>query len=103
MRPCGWWRLALIGAIALLYLPDPVPAQQPPALPTETIGLERAIELAEARNQQITVALSGVRRAEGNEQQARSGFFPQLFGSASYDRTLHSEFQGIFGGSSGPA
>ncbi len=83
--------------MVLVSPPSIAAARQAGPLQVETIRLERALELAEARNQQITVAQAGVRRAEGNEQQARSGFFPQLFGSASYDRTLDSEFQGIFG------
>jgi outer membrane protein len=50
----------------------------------------------------VWVAEAGVMRAMGNEKIARSGFFPQVSGSADYTRTLRSQFSGInFGGSGG--
>jgi len=104
---------ALVVAVFLLQVPVPAraqiagaqPARAEPVrpLPVGPLSLEQAIELAEARNQQIAVAQAGLARSEGNLRQARSGFLPQLFGSASYDRTLASEFEGLFGGPSGPA
>jgi outer membrane protein TolC len=70
-------------------------AQGPPGAP---LTLERVLELAEARSESIAVATAGVRRAEGELARARSGLFPQLNVSASYDRALASEFEGIFSG-----
>lgn len=95
---------ALALAVALAQVPA-VPALAGQAQPPQVtvLDLDQAIDLAVQRNQQMAIAEAGVVRAEGNQQQARSGYLPQLFGSASYDRTLDSEFQGIFEGSAGPA
>ena len=45
--------------------------------------------------------LRGCRRAEGQQARARSGLYPQLNLTASYDRTLATEFSGLFGGDAG--
>lgn len=97
-------RAAALALAAALAPAAAVPAQAGQAQPSQVmvLDLDQAIELAVERNQQMAIAQAGVLRAEGNEQQARSGYMPQLFGSASYDRTLDSEFQGIFEGPAGP-
>lgn len=69
---------------------------QTPAVPTGPITLEQALTLAEARSEAIAIARAGVARAEGDQVRARSGRLPQLSASASYDRALASEFEGIF-------
>jgi outer membrane protein TolC len=101
---------------------QPVPAQTPPAQPApgqpapaqpgpaqsgpaqsgaRVLTLDDALELVGPRNEQIEIAQAGVRRAVGGERRARSERFPQVNGSASYDRALASEFSGIFD-STGP-
>jgi outer membrane protein TolC len=82
----------------------PPPAAPPPAAAPSQAGasgarvltLDDALALAEARNETVLIAEAGVRRARGVEGQARSQRLPQLTGTASYDRTLASEFDGIF-------
>jgi outer membrane protein len=77
----------------------PVPdasAPQPPPAPARVLTLEDALALAEAGNEQVVIAEAGVARARGGEARARSERLPQLSGSASYDRTIKSEFEGIF-------
>jgi outer membrane protein len=74
---------------------------QAPAPPPGPLTLERVLELAEVRSESIAIAQAGVRRAEGDIIRARSGRYPQLSASASYDRALASEFEGIFD-SAGP-
>jgi outer membrane protein TolC len=69
---------------------------QAPALPAGPLTLEQVLELAEARSESIASAQAGVRRAEGEQTRARSGRYPQLSVSASYDRSLASEFEGVF-------
>jgi outer membrane protein len=69
---------------------------QAPALPAGPLTLAQVLELAEARSESIAVAQAGVRRAEGEQTRARSGRLPQLSLAASYDRSLASEFEGIF-------
>ena len=67
-----------------------------PQLPAGPLTLEQVLEVAEARSESIAIARAGVRRAEGEQVRARSGLRPQLSVSASYDRALASEFEGVF-------
>jgi outer membrane protein len=106
-----------VGALALLLAvmtaAEPLRAQREPlassglATSQSREGLSRAltldavIDLAEARSEQIAIAQFGVARAAAGEQRARSERLPQVAGAASYDRTIKSEFSGIF--SSGSA
>jgi outer membrane protein TolC len=69
---------------------------QAPALPAGPLTLEQVLELAESRSESIAAAQAGVRRAEGEQIRARSGRYPQLSAAASYDRSLASEFDGVF-------
>jgi outer membrane protein TolC len=70
-------------------------AAQTPAGP---LTLEQALEMAEVKSDTISAARAGVRRAEAEQIRARSGARPQLSASASYDRALASEFEGVFTG-----
>ena len=74
-----------------------------PAAPSLVLTLDEAIRLAEERSEQIARAQFGVARATADQQRARSERLPQISASASYDRTLKSEFSGLFSGSSEPA
>jgi outer membrane protein TolC len=65
--------------------------------------LDEVVALAEARSEQIAIAQFGVVRATADQQRARSEKLPQVNGSASYDRTLKSEFSGLFSGGTGAA
>ena len=80
-------------AIPVLMDSAPVAAQQPAP---RTLTLDEALELAEARSEQMAIARAGVERAGGELMRARSDLFPQLSGAVSYDRALASEFEGIF-------
>jgi len=80
-------------------------ARQEPATPSFSGGrlsLENAIAMAGRTSEQVAAARAGVSRAEGERVRARADLFPQLSGSASYDRTLATEFADIFGESAGP-
>jgi outer membrane protein len=79
--------LALAGA-----WPSTLEAQGLP----RTLTLDEALELAETTSERVAVAEAGVARADAVRALVRSELFPQLFGSASYDRTLRSEFEGLF-------
>ena len=57
-----------------------------------TISLDEAVRTAEAQSEAIRIARAGVQRAHGQQYQARSQRLPQLNGSASYTRTLASQF-----------
>jgi outer membrane protein len=98
-------------ATALVVLgarPASVNAQTTTTLPTvHTTGVPRAMSLdeavrtAESQSEAIRIARAGVQRAEGQQYQARSQYFPQINASASYTRTLASQFSSI--GGSAPA
>jgi outer membrane protein TolC len=63
-----------------------------------TLTLEDALQMAEARSEQMAIARAGVDRAAGEQIRARSDLFPQLSAAVSYDRALASEFSRIFEG-----
>jgi outer membrane protein len=87
----------LPGSLAGQVAPQP---SSPPR--TLVLSLEDALRIASGESETVWVAEAGVMRAVGNERIARSGFFPQVAGSAQYTRTLRSQFSGInFGGGSG--
>ncbi|MFL6195071.1 MAG: TolC family protein [Thermoanaerobaculia bacterium] len=64
------------------------------------LSLDEALRIASGESETVWVAEAGVMRAMGTEMANRSGLFPQVNGTASYTRTLRSQFSGIdFGGS----
>ena len=77
----------------------PRPATQPVSV--IQLSLEEAIARAERASEEVAIAEAGVRRAVAEERRAASERLPQILASASYDRTLASEFSGLFGGGSG--
>jgi outer membrane protein len=77
-------------------------AQTPAAVPSGPLTLEQVLALAEPKSEAVAIAQAGVRRAEGDQIRARSGELPQLSLTASYDRALASEFDGVFDADSGP-
>jgi outer membrane protein TolC len=66
------------------------------------LTLDDALRLAEDASEQVDIAEAGLARAEGARQLARSGRLPQLDASASYDRALKSEFEGLFDSTAAP-
>lgn len=66
------------------------------------LTLDEALALAEKTSEQLTIAGAGVTRAESAERRVRSEWQPQLSATASYDRALASEFEGLFD-ASGPS
>ena len=76
-------------------------AQTPAAVPPGPLTLEQVLALAEPKSETVAIAQAGIRRAEGEQIRARSGELPQLSVTASYDRALASEFEGVFD-TSGP-
>lgn len=64
---------------------------------TQTLSLEEALRAAEGSSEDVAIARAGVMRSEGERQRARSEYFPQVFGSLSFTRTLASEFSSFSG------
>jgi outer membrane protein TolC len=90
-----------LAALAVLWLwttagAPAVAAQTTADVPAAPLTLEQVLALAEKRSETIAISRAGVQRAEGERTRARSGLYPQLSASASYDRALASEFEGIF-------
>ena len=95
---------SLLFAVAILVAP--VAARAQGAAPAQSqqlraISLDEAVRTAEAQSEAIRIARAGVQRAQGQQYQARSQRLPQLNASASYTRTLASQFD--IGETSGPA
>lgn len=84
--------------LCLCVGPGVLAAQQP--ADTTVLTLPQAMELAQKQNEAVGIAEAGVLRARGNQTTARSGWLPQLSGSATYTRTLRSQFSGLRSGSS---
>jgi outer membrane protein len=76
--------------------PPPAVAPAPAPQGARVLTLDDALALADVRNETVLISEAGVRRARGVEAQVHSQRLPQLAGSASYDRTLKSEFEGLF-------
>ena len=67
-----------------------------PSRSTRTLTLDEALTIAEKTSERVAIAAAGVSRADAGRALARSDGLPQLNGGASYDRTLRSEFEGLF-------
>jgi outer membrane protein TolC len=76
--------------------PRPAAPAQQPAAEVRRLTLDEALELAEPKSEQVTIAAASVTRAESQQQRVRSEWMPQVSAVASYDRALASEFSGVF-------
>jgi outer membrane protein TolC len=59
------------------------------------LSLEQALSQAEKESESVGIARAGIEAARGEQRRARSEFFPQLSGSASYTRTLETQFAAL--------
>lgn len=85
--------LALIGGTVATTLR----AQEAARAPATPLSIEQALDIAERESEAVGLARSGLAQAEGERRRARSAYFPQLTGSASYTRTLRSQFSALQG------
>jgi outer membrane protein TolC len=86
-------RRQLILALALLAPAATLHAQDAALVSaTRPLTLQEALALAEGESETVGIARADVARAEGERRRARSGYYPQLNGLASYQRTLQSQF-----------
>ncbi|HUQ18981.1 MAG TPA: TolC family protein, partial [Gemmatimonadaceae bacterium] len=87
-------------AVLALLAPAPAIAQttSPAAANTTQLSLADAVRMGESQSEAVRIARAGVQRTQGQQLQARSQYFPQLYGSGSYTRTLKSQYSGAFGG-----
>ncbi|MFL5462223.1 MAG: TolC family protein [Gemmatimonadales bacterium] len=95
-RPSG---LLLAAALTAGTIPGSLAAQQPVLSQGRTLTLAQALEIAERNSETVGIAREELARAEGDRKRARSGYFPQLNGTAAYLRTLQSQFSALESGS----
>ncbi len=91
---------ALFTALAICALPVASARAQGPATSGRPLSIEDALQLAGGSSEAVGIARAGVKRAQGQQRQARADYFPQLTGSAAYTRTLHSQFSRLGGSDS---
>jgi len=86
--------------------PAAPPLQAAPSVQDATGGkvvllsLEDALRIGSGESETVWVAEAGVMRAVGSEIVSKSGFYPQVSGTAAYTRTLRSQYDGLFSSSS---
>lgn len=85
-------------ALLLVWAAAPTRAQTP----TRRLSLDDALTLADAASEQVAIAEAGVRRADDQIVLARSERYPQLNSGFAYQRTLQTQFDGIFDAPAGP-
>ena len=90
---CGLALAVLLAA----SIPATVAAQRP-ATPARLLTLAEALDIAEKESETVGIARAELARAEGDRRRARSAYLPQLNGSASYQRTLESQFSALSSG-----
>ena len=96
---CSFFTASTMLAWGGLLAQETPPSSSPRVL---VLSLEDALGIALGESETIWAAEAGVMRAMGSTRIARSGFFPQVSGTASYTRTLRSQFDDIdFGGAPG--
>jgi outer membrane protein TolC len=94
-RPSARWALVALTATATTL------SAQTAAPAVRSLSLADAMRLGTATSEALRIARAGVDRAHADQLRARSQMLPQIGATASYVRTLRSQFQGIsFGGAS---
>jgi outer membrane protein TolC len=95
-------RLYFVAACAAL-IGLPLSAQAPaarPAPPVVRLTLADALARADSTVESVGIARAGLLRSQADWIRARSGYLPTLTGSATYTRTLKSQFSGFSSSSS---
>lgn len=102
--------MPIAAGLLMLLAPDVAPAQTLQASSARrTLSLAEAIERAEKQSETVRIAEAAVLRARGTLARARSQLFPQLYGSAQFQKTVISQFEEVAeaasggGGEPGPA
>ncbi len=82
-----------LSCLLLISLIPVLGAQEPQQV--RSLTLSEALEIATKESETIGIARAGIESARGEQRRARSEFFPQLSGSASYTRTIESQFAAL--------
>lgn len=94
------WIRTTVELLLALCLVSTLAAQERPEV--VRLSLEEALRRAEATSESLEIAEAGVLRARGEQRRARSEYYPQITGLATYTRTFASEFSDLGGGGGGP-
>jgi outer membrane protein TolC len=92
-------KVCLVAALAAVLV-SPLAAQTP-APRTMSLTLAEALARADSTSTAVGIARAGVNRAAADVMRAHSSYLPQLSGSATYTRTLKSQFSALSSGNSG--
>ncbi len=89
--------LSIVFAVAGFWSMRASAQERAPAAGNElTIDVHEAMRLGEENAESVGIAGAGVARARAQIAIARGTYFPQVYGSASYQRTIATEFDGLF-------
>jgi outer membrane protein TolC len=92
----GGWRTKACLVLSLFLLAGTTRSlAQVDSLDRRPLSLSEALRLAENASETMGIARAGVQRSQGQQLQARSGYLPQLSGSATYTRTIRSQFSAL--------
>ncbi len=83
-------RFTLSAAVLAIAPATPLSAQG-----GRSLTLDEALRIASAQSEAVRIAQAGVLRAQGLQVQARSQYLPQISGTATYTRTLKSQFEAL--------
>ena len=85
---------SVLSCLLLLSVVPPMASAQE-GQQARALTLTEALEIASKESETIGIARAGIESARGEQRRARSEFFPQLSGSASYTRTIESQFAAL--------
>lgn len=88
-------------SVVLLALGAVLSASASSAQAPMILTLEEALRRAEAQSEALMIAAAGTSRAQADLKRTNSQRYPQISFTGGYDRTLASEFSGVFGGGNG--
>lgn len=92
-----------VAALLLALVVTPLSAQRAASSAPLKLSLRDAVAAADSASEAVGIARAGVAGARGRLRQAESGRLPQLSGSASYTRTLASQFSSFASDAPGAA
>lgn len=98
LRVRRYFGLCLGAAVIWAALPSRLQGQTGSHPAARPLTLAEALDIAERKSETVGIARAELARAEGDRRRARSAYYPQLNGSASYQRTLQSQFSALSAG-----
>ena len=88
------WYAVVLPLLAGACLTASLAAQGAPPGPRR-LTLAEALDVADKQSETVGIARAELARARGDQRRARSAYYPQLNGSASYQRAINSQFSAL--------